>query len=414
MTIDSQIRDRLHSAVDATTAPPAFAQTVMKRGRARRRRRYAAVTIVAAIAVTSGAALLSPDAQVARDGEVASGTHDGAAAMTWARSLPEGPVPELPFFGEGGLHVGDQVLPLPASVNESIAPRPVAGGWLVLLGQGESDLAWAVLSADGSVRNLPAVTYENGLGDTRVAVSDDGRRVALGSWVVDLQTMELTDLPHAPERETTDGYYAQVRVVRFTDQGLVYEGAPYEEGLGTTYLLADDGTTTQIDPPGNSHISDGSPADLAIEYDYAADNSDTCVITYALQSGAWVEQGTGCMGRYLGEALAVSGDGRWLLTDDLPEVWDLSEGRFASVDVPEEQVKDWGDNWFGAAVWENDDSFLIPVTDPWEFGGTGAYDQVVQVVRCTMSTGACERAGDEQELVIRTNGMDTGGVRFAQ
>ena len=415
MSQDTQIRDRLHATVDDTTVAPGFALAVLRRGRSRRRRRHAAGGIAAAVVLTVGAVVLQPEPPVARDALSAASRADGtSAAMEWARSLPAGPDASLPFYGQGGLWSNGRVTPLPETVNQSIVPRPVSGGWLVVLGQSETHLAYAVMSTDGSMRRLPAATYENGLGDTRVAISDDGRRVALGSWIVDLETMQLSDLPHAPARESAQGYYTAIRVLGFTDQGLVYDGAPFEEGLGTTYLLSEDGTETRIDLPADAHVPDGSPADLAVKYAYNDDESDTCLSSYRLQSTGWVEGATGCLGRALGEALAVSPDGRWLLTDDLPEVWDLAQGRSTSIDIPTDEVKSWGDGWLGAAVWEDRDSFLVPMTDSrGESGATEPYDQTVQVVRCTMSTGECQRAGEEQDIVVRSEGMSTTGVRFA-
>ncbi|PUA82720.1 hypothetical protein [Nocardioides currus] len=411
---DTQIRDRLRGAVDDTTAPPAFAHVVLTRGRARRRRRYAAGALVAAAAIVAAATVVPAGGPLARDGEPASTYDDASARLAWARSLPAGPVPGLPFFGDDGLHAGEALVPLPASVNRTVPPRTVRDGWLVVVGQREDELAWAVLAADGALEPLPEETWAGGLGDVRAVVAPDGGRVALGRWMVDLATMAATPVPHVPGSDVQKGYYTQVRMVGFTAEGLVYEAAPFHQGIGTTWLLRDDGSTVRVEPPGGSHVRDGGPADLALRFDYADDDTDTCVTTFRLVGSVWTGQGSGCLGGYLGEALAVSDDARWLVTDDLPEVWDLREGRFARVDLPREVVEGWGDGWMGSLVWEDDDSVLLPVSDPDGEGATDAFDQSVQVVRCTLSTGACERAGDEQHVVVRTDGMSTTGVRFAQ
>jgi hypothetical protein len=123
------------------------------------------------------------------------------------------------------------------------------------------------------------------------------------------------------------------------------------------------------------------------------------------------------MGQYLGEALATSPDHQWLITDDLPRVWNLAEGTWDRVDMPEgigpEQMMAQG----GGAVWEGDDTFLLPIADRW-MGPTSpepTFDQVVQVVRCSLATGECERAGDRQRIhVVSTMWDDTALTLVAQ
>ena len=90
------------------------------------------------------------------------------------------------------------------------------------------------------------------------------------------------------------------------------------------------------------------------------------------------------MGQYLGEALSSSPGHEWLITDDLPRVWNLADGVWDRVDMPDgigaEQMMAQG----GGAVWESDDTFLLPIADRW-MGPTSpepTFDQTVQVVRC--------------------------------
>ena len=416
MTLDTQLRTRLTTAVDDTAVPPGLALAALSGGRRRRRRRTAAGIALATVAVVGGAMLLPGGGPLATDTEVADGDiARSTAALDWARSLPEGAAPALPFFGPGGLWSEGRQYDVPAEVNRAYPPRTVSGGWLVLLGQDESRLALAVLSPDGTLRDLPADTFVEGFGDARVEVSADGRRVAYGVWVVDVESLQVTEVPHQPQSDETDGYYTPLRMVGFTDQGLVYQGAPFDQGFGTTWLLRDDGTTVQVEPPARSHISDGAPADTALSFAYAADDSDTCTTSYALRDGVWGDGGYGCMGRYLGEALTTSPDGRWLVTDDLPEVWDLEGGTWRTVEMPREVGRSQMAAQMGGVVWESDDSFLLPVADRWS-GPTSpeaAFDQQVQVVRCTMSTGTCERAGDEQDVTVTTSMWGTTELRFA-
>jgi hypothetical protein len=415
MTDDMMLRSRLASAVDDTTVPPGLTHAALGGGRVRRRRRTAGALALATAAVVAGTMLLPEGGPKALEEQVASdGVVRTDAALAWARSLPEGPAPALPFFGEGGLWSDGQMYDAPDEVNYGYAPREVVGGWLVVTGH-EEELGLAVMAPDMSLRTLPADTPVEWFGAARVEVSADGRRAAYGSWVVDLETMAVTPVPHQPASPESDGYATSIRMVGFTDEGLVYEGAPFEKGTGTYWLLADDGSSTEVQPP-NGWLGDGVPADFSIDYDYAADNSDTCVTSYALEDGLWSQAGQGCMGRYLGEALTVSPDRRWLVTDDMPEVWDLREGAWRTVDMPDGVGRSQMEAQMGGVVWEGEDAFLLPVSDRWDntIPVGEAYVHDVQVVRCTMSTGACERAGAEQRIRAVTTTSGTSDLRFAQ
>jgi hypothetical protein len=420
MTLDTRLRHELDAAVAETTTPPGLARAALSGGRARRRRRRRRTTgalALATAAVVGGVLLLPGSGPRAIDEEVASGGGGGegmrAAGLAWARSLPEGEPPALPFFGEGDALWSDgQPYDVPTEVNRSMAPSAVDGGWLVHLGEDYDDMRLAVLGTEGVLTALPP--GPGGLDNPQaVAVSADGARVAYDSLLVDLATGDTTELPHAPEQQTQGGYYTDVRVIGFVDQGLVYEASPYEEGIGTTWLLRDDGTTVPLDPPG--HIGDDSPADSVVAFDYAADDSDTCVTSYVLRDESWEMAGEGCMGQYLGEALTTSPDHRWLITDDLPRVWNLADGEWGRVDMPEgigpEQMMAQG----GGAVWEDDDTFLLPIADRW-MGPTSpepTFDQVVQVVRCSLATGECERAGGVQRLHVTSTMWDNTELELA-
>jgi hypothetical protein len=419
MSIDTQLRTRLTSAVEDTTVPPGLARGAVAGGRRRRRRRAVAGGLaLATVTVVATAVAQLPGSPLGREGEVAAGASaDLADGLAWARSLPQGDDPALPFFGEGGLWSDGQMYDtLGEEVNYGYPPREVEGGWLVVTGQDVERLGFAVMSSDGTLRPLPAEASVRGFGDERVAVSADGRRVAHGSWVVDLTTMQATLLPHLPQSTSQQGYATESGVLGFTDDGLVYEGAPFEQGMGSTWLLRDDGTTTEVEPPQDSHISQGDPADVSVHYDYVAGDTDTCMTTYVLRDASWEEWRSACMGQALGEALAVSPRAEWLLTDDLPRVWSIADGRWDRLDMPVGLGRAQVDAQRGGAVWESDDTFLLPFADRWT-GATSPepeFVQHVQVVRCSLSTLSCERAGDEQYLPVASTMWSSGQVRFAQ
>jgi hypothetical protein len=418
MTLDTTLRTQLTSAVQDTTVPPGLARAALSGGRTRRRRRALGGVAAVAAAVVGGVLLLPDTGPSVRDVQPAEGRSElSRIGLKWASTLPQGDASAMPFFGEGGaLWSGGEQLAVPEEVNRAYPPRTVEGGWLVLLGQDEERLSLAVLGADGELRDLPVGTFAEGFGDARVLVSADGSRAAYGRWSVDLTTMTATEVPHQPESDVRDGYGTAIRMVGWTEGGLVYEGAPFEQGFGTTWLLADDGTTTQVDPPAGSHISQGGPADVAVSFDYTDDESDTCVTMWTLEGTTWDEQGSGCMGQYLGEALAISPDGHYLLTDDLPRIWDLADGEWVDVEVPPAVVDSWGyETWLSRPVWEGRDTLLVPVADRWtgDISPEPAFDQRVQVVRCRMSTGDCERAGDAQVLRVESTMWGSTEMRFA-
>lgn len=421
MSIDTQLRTQLTSAVEDTTIPPGLARGAVAGGRRRRRRRAVGGGLaLATVVVAATAAVQLPDTPLGRGGEVASGASaDLADGLAWARSLPQGAPPALPFFGEGGLWSDGQMYDtLGEEVNYDYPPREVEGGWLVVTGQGEDRLGLAVMASDGSLRELPGGSSVAGVVDTRsTAVSADGRRVAYRDLVVDLDTMDLTELPHRPAGEVdADRYGTEIRILGFTDDGLVYEGTPFDQGLGTTWLLRDDGTTTEVETPQDSHISQGGPADVAVRYDYEAGDTDTCMTTYVLRDAAWKERRSACMGQALGEALAVSPEAEWLITDDLPRVWSIADGRWDRLDMPVGLGPAQMEAQRGGAVWESDDTFLLPFADRWT-GPTSPepeFVQRVQVVRCSLSTLSCERAGDEQYLPVTTRMWSSGQLAFAQ
>ena len=103
MTIDTRLHAQLTAAVDDTTVPPGLAQSALAGGRSRRRRRALGGLAAVTAAVVGGVLLLPDTGPSARDVQPAQGRTSTAAALAWARSLPAGPAPALPFFGEGRL-----------------------------------------------------------------------------------------------------------------------------------------------------------------------------------------------------------------------------------------------------------------------------------------------------------------------
>ncbi|QBX54945.1 hypothetical protein EXE58_05405 [Nocardioides seonyuensis] len=396
MTLEPEIRERLHAAVDQDAAPPGLSQLAVRRGRRRRARRYAVAGLAAAVVVgATSAAVLLPGRSEKRSADVAA-THE--SALAWARSLPQGPPPDLPYFVEGVLHDGDQVVPVPDTVitgSPTMGPHRVTGGWLVFLGVA-AELEPAVLSSDGSMRALPPWQYPEGSNDPTAVVSDDGTQVAYGDGVLDLRTGARTPIP---KRRTQ-----VVRLMGFGEEGLVYQLTTARGDDSATWLLRPDGAATEVTLPGGpdgAYLTPSRPADVALS---APEPEGGCLVSWKLLEGEWVERAPGCVDGTPGETADVSPDGRWVITEDLPEVWDLVDGGFKAVDLPRDTWELWGYPLFGFSAWESPDTFLMAAMPRRADGGVveGA-DSAVQLVRCHVSSGDCERAGEE--LVVGSGEM---------
>ncbi|WP_248580142.1 hypothetical protein [Nocardioides sp. InS609-2] len=400
--MDTQLEERmkrdLFNVTRAVEAPVGFAHEALRLGRQRRRRRTGTLIACGAVAAFTGA-MLVPALGSEGGRRIASdpASKVPSAQLEWARSLPQGPMPALPMWTDDGLRDGETRVVVDGRVDTARPAQRVVGGWLVMLRTDAPELAPAVLSADGALRPLAPYPDEVNGGTGVAFVSPDGREVAYGNRVVDVVTDDLTDIPHDPlllERPSLK-YANSLVIAGWSDEGLVYSGVPTSEGMGTEWLLRPDGSTVRLGAPGSDvRSSAGGTAGLAMTYDYG-EKQNTCTTSYALRDAKWLKGATGCLGRYLGESLDLSPDGRWLLTDDLPELWDVQNGEWTSFDAPGDVLADDHFEWLGAAGWESDDALLIPLND-----GETAGKQTIQVVRCTVSTGACEKAGTKVQLTL--------------
>ncbi len=403
--MDAQLEERLKRDLSAAThdveAPVGFAHEALRSGRRLRRRRTSALVAAGVAAVVAGALLVPTAGSGGGDENGVDAARSGSAEqLEWAESLPEGPAPALPFYSDAGLRDGDTVVEVPDGVDTSRVPQRVSRGWLVMLRTRAPEVAPAVLFADGSLDPLPPYPDRQDAGWSPAFVSVDGTQVAYGNRVVDIaHNLDTTEIPHDPAMvEPADPkYFTSLRISGWSDVGLVYEGAPTFEGIGTEWLLRPDGSTVELGAPGDAQAPswDGrvfsfgrGVAGYALTYDYSEKNN-TCAVLSKVTPDGWVGAGTRCLGRYLGESLDLSPDGHWLLTDELPEIWDVENGEWVSFDVPKGVLADEDFEWLGAAGWESNDALLIPLS-------TGK--QTVQVVRCTVSTASCQKAGAEVRL----------------
>ncbi len=399
--MNTQIEERLtrglRKAVDDVEASVGFAHDALTAGRRRRRRRT--TTLVAGgVATAVAVVLLVPGTGADNGPGPATGraSIDPSARLEWARSLPKGPAPVPPMFTDAGLRDGNALVDVPAEVDTSRPPQKVAGGWLVMLRTDAPEVAPAVLNTDGHLDRLPPYPDPQGGGWSGAFVSGDGLRVAYGNRVVEVLTLNTSAIPHDPAdvEEPSTKWDNSLRISGWSAEGLVYRGAPTHEGWGTEWLLRDDYSTVELGDPKSKVFSFANGvAGLGLTYDYS-EKKNTCATLSTLTARGWESGESHCMGRYLGEALDLSPDGRFLLTDDLPEIWDVAKGEWVSLDAPDGLLADPDFQWLVAAGWEGDDTLLLPIS-----GGEGAGRQTIQVVRCTVTTD-CERAGAEVELTL--------------
>lgn len=421
--MNQDIEDYLHTEMRAATrnieVDPQLVFTALSHGRRRRRARLGLAAAGSVAAVTAiGVAL--PGLLGLGSQTLTPHARGGGEALQWASRLPQGEHAKLPHFASGELHDGRTTVAVPDDVNTSVPARRVDGGWVVVTGEIYPDLTPAVLAPDGTLSPLP--TYRPGSEDARqtvtgtVLASPDGDFVAYGDQVLEIATGEVTEIPHDPaDAPDTDPEYANtLGLTGWSEEGLVYTGAPQREGFGTEWLWEPGREPVRLSGPdeGAPRSMGGSATGWSLGIRYTDQETDTCTTMHRLEAGSWSQVGDEqCMGQYLGEALDVSPDGRWLLTDDLPRVWNLRDGEWAAIEeLPGDLIRDSGEYWMGDIGWEDREHVLFNATEwPDTFGADGPVRLRSIVVRCSVTSGECERAGEEHTLTLDPMSMGPGG-----
>lgn len=409
--IEDYLRTEMRAATRGLDGGPRLTFAALSRGRRRRRRRIGLVAAGTCGAVVLGLAAAPTVASLGdRSAAPASGDRADTRVLEWARELPKGGPAGLPYYASGQLRDGSTTVDVPAEVNRSVPARRVDGGWVVVINDPHPDLTPAVLSRDGELSPLPThrpqSTDEMQAASATVVTAPDGDQVAYGDQVVELSTGNVFELPHDPaDAADTDSEYSNtLQLVGWSDEGLVYTGSPQVDGLGTEWLWrpGQEEAVRLSEPTMDAPQSlAGSSTGWSLGIRYTDDEKDTCTTTRRLTAEGWSEQGAEqCMGQYLGEALDVSPDGRWLLTDDLPRVWNLRDGEWATIDdLPAAMIRDAGEAWMSDIGWEDDEHVLFTASTRPASTDTGTDGDPIRfrgiVVRCSVTSGQCERAGEE-------------------
>ncbi len=393
--LEDVLRERMRTeAGDFHLGPEFIADTLAQGERTLRRRRWAQVSTVAVAVATvllgtawigrvaGGSLEESPPGIASRSGESPEAAPDQLTSPTaprhqvgvlaWARDLPLGPPPTLPFDLRDTVFDGDTQVPIPAD-GGGVVGRVAGGGWLVLVeheGGGEFWSEHGVLHPSGAFEQLPVprdwkrTLYPD-------AVSPDGTRATYRGLVTDVRNREI--VAHVP-----------------ADASYIYGWSP----LGIVYDVHGPSNSQMLWQPGSEPVRLSIPVgevydsntrttirsgNCATVHDLAADGSATVLLQ-------------GCAAD---RPIAVSPDGTRVLLE-AGDVADLSTGeRLHGPVIPASVIHEGTFGW--QPVWEDDDHYLFAVEGefrrPWEGQISGQHTAIV--VRCSVSQTTCEQAGPE-------------------
>jgi hypothetical protein len=368
-------------STDTTFHDRAIAHSLAVRRHRRRTRRLAAVACAAAgVVIVAGAtALASHDRDNAGRPNpppvVTTGDHQ--SPLAWARSLPEGAPPSLAYILNGALHQGNTTVPVGSQYAEVLGHT--GEGWLVFEEDDDqqgipADTRYGVLTPSGEFQELPPDPYR---GSVQVqALSPDGRTFATGGALIDLRTRQVVGKTPSNARFASD----------WTTKGLLYLDSHHE-----AWLWNKGSAPVPIDA--SSYTSLARNAAVVVTARHAG-----CGRVSAIQDdGSLQDLYTACGDH---APISISPDGRLALTRALGIVDVDSGSTLGRIDMPAEVAVKW---WRGITGlwWENDHTVLLSAigSPPWrdQVGEENGYRPAV-VVRCDVSSLACQQAGPELSL----------------
>lgn len=403
MTFDhgDALGDRLRNEISGWRPSQSFeAATVARALQARRRRRQRTLVAVAgltAVVVLFSGSMLSGillDSEVSEN-DVASGlsagptessSQDPAEEITsssrheplaWARRLPLGPPPSLPFEIGGIVYDGDARVQIPAD-GGGLEGR-VEGGWLVLEEHDNDGRFWSqygILRPSGALEPLPVPPTWN-RGAYPAAVSPDGTLVAYRGLVADVRTLQIVD--QMPAEASYVYGWSSVGVVYGTD-------GP----SGQQMLWRPEGSPARLTSPVSAVYPN---TDLAITRQF-----DCGGVSEVAQSGSVQPVLQGCGDN---RPVSLSEDGSHVLFHFGEAENMLSGDHFPNPGVPTEVL-----NAGWQPVWEDNDDFLFVVEGEGQVVGR----HTAVIVRCSVRSSECEQAGPE----LRPSATDEVAFDFFQ
>jgi|RhiMethySRZTD1v2_1073278.scaffolds.fasta_scaffold17500_7 hypothetical protein len=388
-SLEELLRSGMDDATTSVRADDEFVAGMIEHGRTARKHRRQATWIgvaVATVALVAGASLV-PLTRSENHGADAPRPHPTSSQypLDWAKTLPAGPPTDLSYIARGVLHSGDLEIPLP---HFKPAPDSLPGWWYGLYGKTRDgwlisvtrynrqgmpgDRTYGVLTASGSFERLPSVLAK---GDAQVeALSPDGGLFADGGALIDVDSRTVVgQLPK-------NAVYAS----EWTDAGLLYNGWPNAINRVTnpSYWLWN---------PGSAPIR--LDADLRWEVTTSARTwltANGCRQLVQLQAdGSMTPVHPTCTKH---RPLSLSPRGTYLLTQDFSVITTGDGNAEPFAGVPEAVVQR------GVVWWEDDDHFIVSAegTDSTRgsVGDSGGPRHAI-LVRCSISTYECERAGNK-------------------
>lgn len=357
--LEDRLRQALRDGETALTAAPDLAEVSVARGRARvrRRNRLAVAAAAGGVAVVLGVGALvvphgsSDDEPPAHRGD---GTTGAVPAATWVGTLSEGDPPGVAYVGGTTVHLREHVLPFGDEGYVEVDPVGQTVVGTVVLGTRPDGSADAVLIAPDTTTQVVATTPTGGV--RGAAVSPDGRFLAADGRVLDLSTSATSRLPRDA-----------VAVTGWIPSGVTYVDRHRREHV---WLPGDQPWSLDrlVWFPGHTG------AGIAL--------SGRCPLVVTVDGPGDVrESPRRCAAK---DVLTVSPDGRWLVTKQLGVV-DVADGStrwLAGGPLAEPAAMSDGSTW-------SDDAHLVvavPLPGPDPVDGRGA------LVRCDVTTGACDRA----------------------
>jgi hypothetical protein len=369
--LEELLRSGMDEATTSVRADNEFVDRLIDHGRTARQHRQRTTWIgvaAAIVAVVAGASLI-PLTRSDDNGVDAPQPRPTVSQypLDWAKSLPIGPPTELSYIARGTLRSGDAAIPLPGDGSEVWGT--LDGGWVVFIEYDDKrgippDTFYGVLAADGTIDRLPADPYSRAVQVN--ALSPDGTLFAEGQALIDVDSRTIVG------RLPANAYFSY----EWTDAGLIYSGRrenspwwlwnpgrpPIELGAGLDGVVTTSARTLMT-TSGCTQVAQ-----------LHSDGSMTPIFATCIE----------------GRHLSLSPSGTYLLTRDFNVITASTGSVEPFPGIPEDVMEH---TW---VWWEDDDHFLVSAEGP-AMGGPGGPRHAI-LVRCSVSTHDCERAGNQFTL----------------
>lgn len=299
--------------------------------------------------------------------------------MEWARDLPQGSAPRLPYLLGGTLLDGATAIQVPGDAGFHGGGR-VDGGWMLLFEHvTPGGRFWSrngILRSSGEIDPLPVPQGSRGSLYPE-AVSPDGSLVTYRGIVTDVRTFEIVG--YLPE----DASY----VYGWSPRGIVYDSDNsrkqmlWQLGEEPRELSAEVGVVM----PQTSRVLTGYERRCGVVAD-------------VLPDGTVVPEWEGCNDD---RPVALSTDGERAVLADGDILTVASQAQQDGPTIPPAVLYEGQFDW--QPVWESPDAYLVTIQETDDRNGALPPDPEAVVVRCSVPDAECERAGDSFQVPPQTD-----------